>query len=232
MHAAAGGVGLWLVQLLHAVGAGKIIATASTDEKLALAAAHGATHTVNYSRGSADWVARVNEITADEGGVAAVFDGVGRDTFDGDLDVVARKGTVVSFGNASGPVPPLTITRLTAKNIKVLRPQLYGYVATKQELAEYAGELLDLVHLKKVSVRLHKTYPLADARQAHMVSFTLPSVTPLAAGRLAADDRNRISRGGLLQESFSIGCREQLYRNMSSGSPPILCVRIRISLQL
>ena len=174
VHAAAGGVGLWLVQLLHAVGAGKIIATASTDEKLALAAANGATHTVNYSRGSADWVARVSEITADEGGVAAVFDGVGRDTFDGDLEVVARKGTVVSFGNASGPVPPLTISRLTPKNVKVLRPHLNGYVATKQELAEYAGELLDLVRLKKVSVRLHKTYPLADARQAHMVSSTLP----------------------------------------------------------
>ena len=61
-----------------------------------------------------------------------------------------------------------------SKNVKVLRPHLNGYVATKQELAEYAGELLDLVRLKKVSVRLHKTYPLADARQAHMVSSTLP----------------------------------------------------------
>ena len=169
VHAAAGGVGLWLVRLLRVAGAGKIIATASTDDKLALAVEHGATHTVNYSRGSADWVARVNEITADEGGVAAVFDGVGRDTFDGDLEVVARKGTVVLFGTSSGPVPPLVLDRLVVKNIKVVRPQLFGYVTTKQELADYAGELLDLVRLKKVAVHLHKTYPLADARQVHQV---------------------------------------------------------------
>ena len=197
-------MGLWLVQLLRAVGAGKIIATASTDDKLALAAAHGATHLVNYSGGSADWVARVSEYTADEGGVAAVFDGVGRDTFDGDLEVVARKGTVVSFGNASGVVPPLTLARLTPKNIKVLRPTLFGYVATRQELADYAAELFDMIRLEKVTVRVHKTYPLADARQAHMVFLCSPW-----GGRRLADERGcaRISRGEPLQESFFSVCR-------------------------
>lgn len=71
---------------------------------------------------------RVKEITKEEGGVVAVFDGVGKDTFDGDLEVLARKGSLVSFGNASGAVPPLVISRLSAKNLKVLRPQLFGYI--------------------------------------------------------------------------------------------------------
>jgi NADPH2:quinone reductase len=126
VHAAAGGVGLWLLQLLRATGAGKIIATASTAEKLELAKKYGATHTINYSE--EDWVAKVKEFTVEEKGVVAVFDGVGKSTFDGDIEVLARKGTLVSFGNASGAVPPFTIARLSPKNLKVARPQLYGYV--------------------------------------------------------------------------------------------------------
>ncbi|KAI5795576.1 hypothetical protein EDC01DRAFT_614622 [Geopyxis carbonaria] len=165
VHAAAGGVGLWLCQLLRAVGAGTIIATASTAEKLELAKKNGATHGVSYADG-ADWVAAVKEITGGAG-VAAVFDGVGKATFDGDLEVVARKGTVVSFGNASGAVEPLKIARLAAKNVKVLRPQLFGYVATPEEFKQYADELMEMVAGGKVDVRVHKTYKLEEAVQAH-----------------------------------------------------------------
>jgi len=164
VHAAAGGVGLWLCQVLHAAGAAKIIATASTEEKLELAKKNGATHGINYSK--ENWVKRVEEITEDKG-VIAVFDGVGKSTFDGDLEVLSRKGSLVSYGNASGVVPPFLLSRLASKNIKVVRPQVYGYVATKEEFDLYAGELLDLIKQKKVEVKIHKVYQLDEAQQAH-----------------------------------------------------------------
>ncbi|KFY76933.1 hypothetical protein V499_03537, partial [Pseudogymnoascus sp. VKM F-103] len=137
VHAAAGGVGLWLVQLLRTVGA-KVIGTSSTKEKLALAHENGADWTVNYKQ--EDIVARVKEITGGEG-VRVVFDSIGKDQFENDLEVVARKGTVVSFGNASGPVPPLTISRLSAKNARLLRPTLFNYIATREEFDKYTKEL-------------------------------------------------------------------------------------------
>jgi NADPH2:quinone reductase len=169
VHAAAGGVGLWLCQVLRAAGAAKIIATASTEEKLELARKNGATHGINYSK--EDWVKRVKEITEDNG-VIAVFDGVGKSTFDGDLEVLSRKGSLVTYGDSSGPVPPLELTRLAPKNIKVVKPRLFAYVATKEELDLYAGELLDLIKQKKVEVKIHKVYRLDEAQQAHEVSFS------------------------------------------------------------
>ena len=105
VHAAAGGCGLWLCQILRHLGA-RTIGTASSEAKLALARDHGAGWTINYS--TEDWVERVKEITEGKG-VIAVFDGVGQATFDSDLDVLARKGSLVSFGNASGDVPPFSI---------------------------------------------------------------------------------------------------------------------------
>ncbi|KAI5799535.1 hypothetical protein FPQ18DRAFT_301896 [Pyronema domesticum] len=167
VHAAAGGVGLWLCQLLRIVGAGKIIATASTEEKLELAKANGATHGINYTK--EDWVAKVKEITGDqdEPGVIAVFDGVGASTFEGDLEVLSRKGSLISFGNASGSVPPFAIARLAAKNIKVMRPQLFAYIAKKEEFTAYANELLELLKTEKIQVRIHETYTLEQAPQAH-----------------------------------------------------------------
>lgn len=166
VHAAAGGVGLWLCQLLRAVGAGKIIATASTDEKLSLAKENGATHTINYK--TQNWVEEVKKL----GGVIATFDGVGASTFEGDLEVLNRKGTLASFGNASGAVPPFAISRLAPKNIKVARPQLYGYVATREEFVGYAEELFGLVKEGRVKVRIHKEYKLDDVKQVHEVSRT------------------------------------------------------------
>ncbi|KAL0634368.1 NADPH:quinone reductase [Maublancomyces gigas] len=162
VHAAAGGVGLWLCQFVRAIGA-YAIATASTDKKLQLAKENGAEFTINYS--TEDWVSRVLEITGKKG-VAAVFDGVGASTFEGDLEVLARKGSLVSFGNASGPVPPFAIARLAAKNLKVLRPQLFGYIVTREEFESYAGEILELIAAGKVNVKIHEVYPLADVARA------------------------------------------------------------------
>lgn len=164
-------MGLWLLQLLRIFGVETIIATASTTEKIELAIKNGATHGINYS--SEDWVSHVKGITNGKG-VNAVFDGVGKDTFEGNLEILARKGSLVSFGNASGHVLPFSIARLAPKCLKVLRPQLFGYVATKEEFSSYAGEVLDLVKRKKVEVRVHKTYSLAEAQKAHTVGCLLP----------------------------------------------------------
>ncbi|KAH8154887.1 uncharacterized protein LAJ45_01419 [Morchella importuna] len=162
VHAAAGGVGLWLCQILRIIGA-HTIATASTTEKLELAKENGAEHLINYS--SEDWVAQTLKITEGKG-VAAVFDGVGKSTFEGDLQVLARKGSLVSFGNASGAVPPFAIARLSAKNLKVLRPQLFGYIATREEFDTYTQEIFGWIKEGKVDVRIHKVYPLRDVRKA------------------------------------------------------------------
>ncbi|QSZ28719.1 hypothetical protein DSL72_003221 [Monilinia vaccinii-corymbosi] len=163
VHAAAGGVGLWLCQLLRVVGA-KVIATASSAAKLELAKENGAK--VGIHNGEEDIVKRVLEITGGEG-VHAVFDSVGKDTFEGDLEVTRRKGTVVSFGNASGAVPPFAISRLAAKNLKVLRPTLFNYVATREEFEAYAKELFDFISQDGLNVKIHEIYPLEEVRRAH-----------------------------------------------------------------
>lgn len=163
VHAAAGGVGLWLCQLLKAVGA-RTIATASTQEKLDLAKQHGAEVLINYSH--EDVKAKVMEVTNDQG-VAAVYDGVGKATFDLSLDCLARKGTLASFGNASGAVPPFTIARLSAKNAKLLRPTLFNYLVTREEFDHYVNELFVFMKDNKLDVRIHETYPLSEAGRAH-----------------------------------------------------------------
>ncbi|KAF2103312.1 NAD(P)-binding protein [Rhizodiscina lignyota] len=162
VHAAAGGTGQWLVRLLHATGA-KTIATASTDEKLALAKKLGADVLVNYS--NEDVKAKVMEATGGKG-VAAVFDGVGKTTFDLSLDCLARKGTLASFGNASGAVPPFAIARLSGKNIKLLRPTLFQYIDTREELEHYVNEMFGLIKEHNWEVPVHKVYPLSEAGTA------------------------------------------------------------------
>jgi len=163
VHAAAGGTGLWLCQLLKAVGA-NIIGTASTAEKVELATKAGATHMINYSHD--DVKKRVDSLT-DGKGVAAVFDGVGKSTFDLSLDCVARKGSLISFGNASGAVPPLAIARLSAKNVRLMRPTLFNFIATREEFEGYTRELLDFIIKDKMDVRIHETYALSDVARAH-----------------------------------------------------------------
>jgi len=111
-------------------------------------------------------VEKVKEITGGEG-VRVVYDSTGKDQFENDLEVVGRNGTVVSFGNSSGPVPPLTISRLSAKNLKVVRPTLFNYIHTRGEFEKYTAELFNFIIKDKLNVRIHEIYPLADIRRAH-----------------------------------------------------------------
>lgn len=163
VHAAAGGTGLWLCQLLKSIGA-NIIGTASTQEKIDLATKAGATHMINYSKD--DVKTKVQEYTGGNG-VIAVFDGVGKDTFDTSLDCLARKGSLISFGNASGAVPPVSIARLSAKNARLMRPTLFQYLVTREELEHYTKELFDFVLKDKLDVRIHRVYPLSEVATAH-----------------------------------------------------------------
>ncbi|GAM83314.1 hypothetical protein ANO11243_013010 [Dothideomycetidae sp. 11243] len=163
VHAAAGGVGLLLCQLLRAVGA-KTIATASTEEKRQLAKENGANVTVGYEE---EDVKKVVKEHTDGEGVKAVFDGVGKATFDLSLDVLARKGTLASFGSASGAVAPLTITRLSAKNAKVARPTLFNYIFTREEFDLYTEQLLDFIAKGELNIRIHEVYPLTEIARAH-----------------------------------------------------------------
>ncbi|KAM4058905.1 zinc-binding dehydrogenase [Hirsutella rhossiliensis] len=163
VHAAAGGVGLFLVQMLRVAGA-KVIGTASSEEKRELARKNGAGWVLD-SRND-DIVARVKEITEGHG-VDVIFDGVGKATFDAGLAMIAMKGHFISFGNASGAVPPVNILQLGQKNVKLMRPVLYGYVAERKDLEKYTSELFDLVTSGKLNVVIHDVYPLKDAARAH-----------------------------------------------------------------
>lgn len=163
VHAAAGGVGLLLVQMLKSAGA-KVIGTASTKEKCELARKNGAEWTINSGD---DVVAKVKEITGGHG-IDAIFDGVGKATFDADLEMIAMKGHLVSFGNASGAVPPLSILRLGAKNVKLMRPVVNGYVAERKDLEKYSNELFGLVTSGEVNIAIHDVYPLSEAARAHI----------------------------------------------------------------
>ena len=160
--AAAGGVGLILDQLIGKVRKAHVIAVASTDEKLAKAKQNGAEFLLNSSELSNDQLAeKILEITNGKG-VEAIFDSIGKDTFDLDLKVVKRKGTFISYGNSSGAVPPFVINKLAPKNIKLLRPQLFGYVAERSEFEHYTKELFDLINSKKLSIDIYQVYQLKD----------------------------------------------------------------------
>ncbi|QDS73234.1 hypothetical protein FKW77_003932 [Venturia effusa] len=161
VHAAAGGVGLLLIQLLKAVGA-RVIATCSTT-KIDLVKSKGVDVVIDYSKD--EFASKVKEVTSGAG-VVAVFDGVGKATFEESFECVARKGSMVSYGNASGAVPPFTISRLSAKNIKLLRPTLFGYLATREEFETYTKELLGFIEQGKLDIKIHEIYPLKDAARA------------------------------------------------------------------
>ncbi|MGN6246444.1 MAG: quinone oxidoreductase family protein [Motilibacteraceae bacterium] len=162
VHAAAGGVGLLLVQLAKARGA-RVLATVGSEEKAALARGAGADEVLGYD-GFAD---RVRELTGGRG-VAVVYDGVGRDTFDGSLAALRRRGLLVLFGAASGQVPPFDLQRLNAGgSLFVTRPTLGDYVASREELLWRAGELFGAVAAGRLDVRVGGRYPLAEAAQAH-----------------------------------------------------------------
>lgn len=160
--AAAGGVGKILVQLISQIGA-HVIAIASTKEKLQLAESLGAEHFIDANSDNID--EQVNNITNGKG-VAASFDSVGKDSFYASLNSLARKGTFVSYGNSSGPVTPFPLSLLSPKNVKLLRPQLWGYIATPQEWDHYSKQLLDLYQLGKLQFDIYKVYDLKDYKQA------------------------------------------------------------------
>ncbi|KAI5950527.1 hypothetical protein CANMA_005187 [Candida margitis] len=160
--AAAGGVGKILVQLISHLGA-HVIAIASTEEKLQLAKSYGAEYLIDANSDDIDQ--KVDKIT-NGAGVAASFDSVGKDTFYTSLNSLARKGTFVSYGNSSGPVTPFPLALLSPKNIKLLRPQLGAYIATKQEWDHYSALLLDLYQSGKLKFDIYKVYDLKDYKQA------------------------------------------------------------------
>lgn len=161
-HAAAGGVGLIACQWARALGA-TLIGTVSTEEKAALARAHGAAHTIVTSR--EDFVARVAEIT-DGRGCDVVYDSVGKDTFPGSLACLKPRGLWVSFGNASGPVPPFDLSQLKG-SLFATRPSLMAYTATHAELAANAQELFGMVQSGAIEIAVNQTFPLREAAAAH-----------------------------------------------------------------
>lgn len=160
--AAAGSVGRYLVQLISARGA-NVIAVASTDEKLNIAKKLGAKYLINSSKDNIS--EKVAEFTKGKG-VQCSFDSIGKDTFEISLEALALKGTFVSFGNASGVVPPFSLQRLTLKNLKILRPQLFPYLAEEGSWKKYIQKLLDLIENKSIDIEITKEYPLSDYKTA------------------------------------------------------------------
>ncbi|KAK4696558.1 NADPH:quinone reductase, partial [Lecanoromycetidae sp. Uapishka_2] len=161
--AASGGVGTWLCQILRAKGV-HTIATVGSEAKVAVAKENGAEIVLVEGPGVVEET--IKECT-DGNGVIAVFDGVGKSTFDRSLDVLARKGTLVGFGNASGAVEPFLISRLSPKNAKVARPTLFNYITTREEFERYGNELFKLMSEDKFITRIHEGYRLNDVAKAH-----------------------------------------------------------------
>jgi NADPH2:quinone reductase len=164
IHAAAGGVGLIACQWARALGA-TVIGTVGSAAKGELAKAHGCHHVINYS--TENFTARVREITGGEG-VAVVYDGVGKDVFMGSLDSLRPLGMLVTYGNASGPVPPFDPLLLSQKgSLFVTRPTLMHYTAKRADLEALGGELFDMVASGEVRIEVNQRYALKDAAQAH-----------------------------------------------------------------
>jgi len=163
-HAAAGGVGLIACQWARALGL-QLIATAGTDEKCALALANGAAHAINYRR--ENFAQRVRELTSGRG-VKVVYDAVGQDTWEGSLDSLATFGLLVSFGNASGPVPPFAPALLAAKgSVYVTRQTLFTHLSSRARTQAMADELFAVVGSGAVKIHVEQRYPLAQVQQAH-----------------------------------------------------------------
>lgn len=164
IHAAAGGVGLIACQWAKALGA-KVIGTVGSPAKAELARAHGCDHVINYA--SENFTQRVRDITGGKG-VAVVYDGVGKDTFTGSLDSLRPMGMMVSYGNASGPVPPVDLILLSQKgSLFITRPTLMTYTAQRADLLELGRELFDRVASGQLRIEVNQRYALRDAAQAH-----------------------------------------------------------------
>ena len=164
IHAAAGGVGLLLVQMAKKIGA-RVIGTAGTQEKAQLAREAGADECIIYTE--KDFESETRRLTGEKG-VHVVYDGVGKDTFDKDLNVLRPRGYLVLFGASSGAVPPFDLIKLSQKgSLYITRPTLAHYTATREELEWRANDVLRMIVRGNLKLRIHKTYPLAEAQQAH-----------------------------------------------------------------
>ena len=164
VHAAAGGVGLIMCQWAKHLGA-TVIGTVSSDEKAAVARAHGCDHAIVYTR--EDFAERVREITGGEG-VPVVYDSVGKATFEGSLRCLRRRGVMASFGEASGDPDPMPPRRLGALgSIYLTHPSVSNYTVTREELTAAANDLFAMVASGKIRIEISKTYPLQDAPRAH-----------------------------------------------------------------
>ncbi len=164
VHAAAGGVGLLLVQMAHNIGA-RVIATVSTDEKAKLARGAGADEVILYTQ--ADFEVETKRMTGGKG-VDVVYDSVGKTTFEKGLNILRPRGMMVLFGGSSGAVPPFDLVALSQKgSLYVTRPTLAHYIATRQELVARSGAVFGMMAAGKLKLRIEHTYPLAEAQRAH-----------------------------------------------------------------
>ncbi|HKE55759.1 MAG TPA: quinone oxidoreductase [Pyrinomonadaceae bacterium] len=164
IHAAAGGVGLLLVQMAKKIGA-RVIATAGTEEKAKLARNAGADECIIYTE--SDFETETRRLT-DGKGVHVVYDGVGKATFEKDLNVLRPRGYLVLFGGSSGAVPPFDLIKLSQKgSLYITRPTLAHYTAARDELEWRARDVLNWIVSGDLKLRIHKVYPLAEAQQAH-----------------------------------------------------------------
>ncbi|RZT08745.1 NADPH2:quinone reductase [Duganella sp. CF402] len=164
-HAAAGGVGLIACQWARVMGV-NLIGTVGSEEKAALAIENGANHVINYNK--ENFTERVKELTGGKG-VSVVYDSIGKDTFIGSLDCLQPLGTMVSFGNASGPVPPFGLNELASRgSLFITRPSLMAYMAKREDLEASAKSLFGVVGSGEVKIDIRQRYALADVRQAHI----------------------------------------------------------------
>ena len=164
VHAAAGGVGLLLIQMAKRRGA-TVIGTVSTEEKARLARQAGADEVILYTQ--ADFATEVRRLTKNAG-VHVVYDSVGKDTFEKSLDCLRARGYLVLFGNSSGPVPPFNLGTLAAKgSLFVTRPSLLHYTSDREELLERANDIFEWIESGELKLRIDKTFPLAEAAEAH-----------------------------------------------------------------
>jgi NADPH:quinone reductase len=163
VHAAAGGVGLLLVQMAHNIGA-RVIATVSTEDKAKLARGAGADEVILYTQ--ADFEGETKRLTGGKG-VDVVYDSVGKTTFDKGLNILRPRGMMVLFGGSSGAVPPFDLIILTHKgSLFLTRPSLGNYISTREELVARSGAVFSMIAAGKLKLRIEHTYPLAEAQRA------------------------------------------------------------------
>jgi len=164
-HAAAGGVGQVFSQWAKAIGC-KLIGTVGSDKKIDIAKKNGCAHVINYTK--QDFVKEVKDITKGIG-VSVVYDGVGKNTFKGSVECLRPRGTMVSFGNASGPLDPLNVPKdIQSKSLFFTRPTMKDYYVTRDEVTEGARKLFEQIKFGKIKIKIFKEYNLAEAKQAHL----------------------------------------------------------------